>query len=150
MNKHLKILLITLLVSGCAYTESRTSPLQINLAIRDTFSQEVNTFTQGDTIRLFLTATNNTNEPIVFNFNDGQQFDFYISSSSAEVWRWSDDKGFIQILTSLTIPAHDSVEVTATWNQVLSSGGNLAIGNYTALGSFLEQSPSAQQTFTIQ
>ena len=85
------------------------------------------------------------------NFSDGQQYDFYITSlSGTEVWRWSSDKAFIQALTQLVIPAQGSVVIKQTWDQTLFAGGNLAIGSYTAFGSLLERSPTAQFSFTIQ
>jgi hypothetical protein len=56
---------------------------------------------------------------------------------------------FIQSRTELVIPGGGTVEVSIIWNQELSGGEAISIGNYAAFGSFLDQSPEAQIGFTI-
>lgn len=149
MHKIIKALLLFIVLSGC--NNSDTSPIQTKLILRDKFSQESSSFTQGEPIEFVLTSTNTTNEPITLNFGSTQQFDFYIKSASgAEIWRWSADRVFATVITSFTIPAYGTKEAAETWNQALSTGGNIPVGSYTAYGSFLDQTPTAQFSFTIE
>lgn len=149
MPKIIKSLLLVIALSGC--DNSGTPPLQTTLILRDKFSQESSHFTQGEPIEFVLTSTNTTNEPITLHFNSAQQFDFYIKPvSDTEIWRWSDDMTFATALTSFTLPAHGTEEAAETWAQTLATGGNIPTGNYTAYGSFLDRTPIAQFSFTIQ
>jgi len=149
MYKITRILFLLIIISGCSNSDD--SPIQVNLILRNTFSQESNSFIQGEAIGFLLTTTNTTNEPITLNFTSSQQYDFCIETTSgAEVWRWSADKGFLTVLTQLILPVQGAVEATQSWDQTLLAGGNLAIGSYTAFGSFLDQTPTAQFNFTIQ
>lgn len=171
MNSVVKILAFSFLLSGClgsggsgdAATANsnnvRTSqleteepgPLETTLVLRDKFGQTSDSFVQGEDIEFVLMVKNNTNEPITMHFNDGQQYDFYVlSSSDAEVWRWSARQGFIQVLTTLTVSPVAPIQASYVWNQGLIGGGALPIGDYTAVGSFLDQSPEARSSFTIQ
>ena len=151
MHKIIKILLLSIFIVSCRNSDSGDTTLQVNLILRDTFSQESSSFIQGEAIEFFLTATNTTNKPITLTFGSAQQYDFYITSTlGTEVWRWSADKVFAAVITQLIIPAQSTVEATETWDQTLMAGGNIPIGNYTAFGSFKDQSPIAQFSFSVQ
>jgi len=162
MDKIIRIFFLLIFISGCTNSDdsspiipscsiSDDTAIQVNLVLRDTFSQESSSFIQGETIEFYLKATNTTNEPITLNFSSSQQYDFCIESTSGDgVWRWSADMAFLTVNTKLILPAQSAVEATETWDQTLLTGGNLAIGSYTAFGSFLDQTPTAQFNFTIQ
>ena len=151
----LKILLFSFLLVSCGGSsdsdDSNNSQLQVSLILRDIFDQESDSFIQGEEIELFLEITYNGSETVTLNFNSGQQYDFYIlSSEETELWRWSDGKGFTQALTELVIPAGETFAVTEVWDQTLPGDEIIAIGSYTVFGSFLDQSPEAEFSFTIQ
>jgi len=148
------ILLFPLLLASCKQSENSeidALKLQTSLILRDEFSQESDDYVQGENIEFYISLTNITNNEVRLNFNDGQQYDFYISSSNnTEIWRWSDNKGFTLALTELVIPAGETIVVSEIWNQVIAGGDEIPIGSYTAYGSFLEQSPEAKFSFSIQ
>lgn len=125
--------------------------LQVNLVLQDSFEQEADTFLQGEEIKFILNVFNPTNEAITLNFNDTQQFDFVVTSSTGEEqWRWSSDKGFNQVLTTLTIAAQETIQISGVWDQLLSNDENIDVGSYTASGSLLDKSPVAEFDFLIQ
>lgn len=149
MNRILRVLLLLpFILTGCEDEDSR---LEVTLILRDKFAQESDSFTQGESIEFFLTVSNNSDNAVILNFSSGLQYDFYIkSSSNVEVWRWSDGKVFTQAQTEITVPAHDTVHVSETWNQELAGGENIAIGRYTASGSFPDKTARADFYFAIQ
>ena len=49
--------------------------------------------------RFVLTVANNTEHAMAFRFNTGQSYDFVVSANSgAEIWRWSQERGFTQMI----------------------------------------------------
>ena len=149
------IVFFSIILSGCGNSSSGNNQgdqkLELGLILRDAFTQESNSFVQGENIEFFLVATNNSSNTITLNFIDTQQYDFYISSSTnTEIWRWSADKVFGDALTELVIQAGDSIEISEIWDQSLPGGGTIAIGSYSAAGSLLDQSQEVQFGFTIQ
>ena len=158
MRKIICIILVSLV--GCSdpdttadtdlATDPVSPPLTSTLILRDNFSQESNTYTQGESIEYSLSVANNTNSDIILNFGSSRQFDFYIQSAGTELWRSSDGLFFTFALTSLTIPANSSVIINEVWDQSFSNGSNIPIGGYSAFGSLLNQSPTDQYDFNIQ
>jgi len=152
--KYILIVCSSFLISGCydsTNSELEALKLQSHLMLRDNFSQQADSFIQGESIEFFLTLTNTSNKEIRLNFNDGQQYDFYINSSpDTEVWRWSDDKGFTLALTNLTLQVGETAVVSQIWDQTLAGGDSIPTGSYVAYGSFLDQTLEAQFSFTIQ
>jgi len=126
---------------GNAPNNFNNEQLETKIVLKDSSGQESNQFAQGETIEFFLTLTNHSSEDITLNFTDGQQFDFYINHASGhlEIWRWSDNKAFIQALTDLTIPAGETIEISEFWNQILSDGEFTEYSSFTAFGGVLNQ-----------
>lgn len=109
-------LLATLEVAKCAYEAGE--PAKLVLAIE-------NTGTRTETIR----------------FSSGQHFDFSVTARGREIWRWSADKAFIQMLTQLELASGDKRTFTADWPQVDNQRAQVKPGTYeidavlTALGA---------------
>lgn len=140
---------ILMLLTGC--NDQDSLPIKTSLVLKDTFSQESRSFTQGETITFYLTATNTTNDTVVLNFSSSQVYDFYIVNDNGdEVWRWSEDKLFLSVLSSNSFLAGETKTFSTTWDQKLATSENIQIGNYTAHGTLLDQSESANFTFNIQ
>lgn len=136
---------------GSSNSEPSNPQIEATLILIDTFSQESQNFSQGEDIEFLLTLTNSSTASVTLDFNSGQQYDFYINSpDGVNVWRWSDEGVFIQALTTLTIGAGESLEVRQVWNQVLPDGETISIGDYSAFGLLLGQSPSEAFNFSIQ
>lgn len=149
----LNFILSLFFLSGCGgHDPLDIDPkLEVKLTLIDVFDQESTSFVQGEKIKLSMELTNNHDTAVTLNFDTGQKFDFHIESSQGmELWRWSADKGFTQAQTELTIQAGETIAVSDIWDQTLSGGGSIEIGNSTAYGSFLDQSPEAKFDFSIQ
>lgn len=132
-------------------TDIEKPELDAQLLLKDRFEQNSNTFVQGEDITFFLSVTNNGTGDALLNFSNSQQFDFYIQSSSGtETWRWSEDKTFTTALTELPIAIGETVEISQVWDQTLSEGENIPVGNYTAFGSLLDYTSKVENDLTIQ
>ena len=61
----------------------------------------------GDSdVRLVFHITNTSNRPVELEFGTGQRYDFAVrSADGGEVWRWSRDRMFTQMVGSETIAA---------------------------------------------
>jgi hypothetical protein len=76
-------------------------------------------------IIMALQVFNYSQIPVTFNFRTSQRYDFIIyNSKGAEVWRWSADKMFLQVLGELTLNPGETVTYTARMKFV--SSGDIA------------------------
>lgn len=63
----------------------------------------------NETITIYINVTNPTDSPTILQFRSSHQFDYEVREGYNNlVYRWSDDKFFLQVLTSVTIPAGES------------------------------------------
>ena len=60
-------------------------------------------------INMALQVYNYSRIPVTLDFTTSQRYDFAIyNSKGREVWRWSDDKAFLQVLGQVTVRANQS------------------------------------------
>lgn len=78
------------------------------------FSTDGQSYDVNETIMILLRLINPTDSLITLDFSSGYQFDYTITSAKGQLYRWSDDKAFIQMLTNIKINPHDSY--TRTFN----------------------------------
>ncbi|MBN2532896.1 MAG: hypothetical protein JXB88_08395 [Spirochaetales bacterium] len=65
-------------------------------------------------ISMALKVFNYSQIPVTFHFRSSQRYDFIIyNSKGREVWRWSADKAFLDVLGELTLNPGESVTYTA-------------------------------------
>jgi hypothetical protein len=70
-------------------------------------------------VQFRLDITNATAAPLVLEFSSAQRADFAVEDATgAEIWRWSAEQGFAQVLGSETLPAGK----TRTWEAVWLAG----------------------------
>ena len=118
---------------------SRPEEMRSDVAANDlTTSIEVET--GRDTINFVLHLTNSGTQPLVLEFNSAQRYDFEVRTpAGAEVWRWSSDRLFGQMMGSETIPAGDSREFRESWVPGGRTGMFVAIGRVVASNRPVEQ-----------
>ena len=123
--------------------------------LADSLNQSASNFSSAEKFSFVLKLSNNGSEPLLFRFNSGQQYDFYVSEVGIngevgdEVWRWSSDKAFTQATSSRTLAIGETVTYFYTWDQVLSDGNLLPAGSYVAHGYVLGEA-ELTQAFTVQ
>lgn len=97
----------------------------------------------GKAVRLQLRVTNSGGRPEVLNFSSGQMYDFWVTDSGREVWRWSDDRAFTQALQKQTVASQDSVTFDESWTTSLT-------GTLTVHGRLLAQGFDRELTGRLQ
>lgn len=92
------------------------------------------------TVRFVLHLTNPTAQPIRLEFASSQRYDFEVQTpAGGEVWRWSADQMFGQMLSEESIAAGSSREFTVTWQPGNRTGAFVAVGRVTASNRKVEQ-----------
>ena len=95
-----------------------------------------------------LSVRNSTNEPLTLTFPTSQIYDLEIrDEKGVVVFKWSSDKGFAQVVTTVEIQAEKNYVIGATL-------GGLPAGTYVAQAWFTTAGPpraySASTAFQIK
>lgn len=69
----------------------------------------------GQTVRLHLNLVNNSGRPTTLKFASGQRYDFWVTRSGREVWRWSADRAFIQAEQIDELAGQSSQQYAESW-----------------------------------
>ncbi|MCL5985350.1 MAG: BsuPI-related putative proteinase inhibitor [Actinobacteria bacterium] len=82
---------------------------------------------------LELRIENRSAEVRKLTFSTAQKYDFWVlDPSGEEVWRWSHDKSFLQIVEELQIPAGAKLAFIESFDVI-----DMSSGRYTAYGEIL-------------
>jgi hypothetical protein len=106
------------------------------------------TYAPGEPIALTLEVANRGPHPVTLNFRTNQRYDIVIRDSQGrEVWRWSAEQMFAQVLGEEILPPG-----TGTLTYGITLRERLAPGRYTAVGIIpAEAGPiSTSLDFTIR
>lgn len=108
-------------------------------------STEKPVYKVGEPIGITLRLVNRTKEEVTLEFSDAQRYDLVIrDTAEKEVWRWSRDHAFAQVLGSETLgAARPQLEYRAQF------GGPLAPGLYPIEGSVLARGHRLSATLTV-
>ena len=79
-----------------------------------------------------LTITVAASEPITLYYRTAQRYDIVITDQEgAEVWRWSKDKGFGQVLEEVSLEENELLTFNESWDQRDNDGQPAPTANYT-------------------
>lgn len=117
-----------LTASGNATSEERNMNYGISMII------DKMRYSVGEPIKMTLKVFNYTEEKFAFQFNTSQRYDFIIEDGEGkEVWRWSKDMMFTQMLGEEILgPNNSEVIYTAEYKGKLSSGYYKITGIFVA------------------
>jgi hypothetical protein len=91
-------------------------------------------------VRFVLHVTNPSAQPVTLEFANAQRYDFVVQTAAgAEVWRWSADQMFAQMLGEETLAAGASRDYSETWRPGERSGAFVAIARLVATNHHAEQ-----------
>lgn len=92
-----------------------------------------------------LVLQNEGPDAVRLDFSSGQRFDFVVRDAAGEpVWRWSDDRSFIQALGSETMPPGDSLVYQAELER------GLELGRYTVVGMVPTRNRSLRDSVEVE
>jgi len=109
----LAALLLALAGSACGNSSGEAldpdeDPSTVNDGIRVVLSVDRATYAAGDSLNVGLWLSNVSGQPQVLRFNTSQRYDFIVlDESESEVFRWSSDQGFLQVLGEEELRAED-------------------------------------------
>lgn len=99
-------------------------PLGIDLTVLGVFHN------QGEPVLLSITVA--VSEPITLYYRDTQRYDIVISDEEGnEVWRWSKDKAFGEVVEEVSLKENESLSFSEIWDQRNNDGEPAPPGNYT-------------------
>jgi hypothetical protein len=91
---------------------------------------------QGEPILLTITVA--AGEPITLYYRTTQRYEIVITDQAdEEVWRWSKDKSFGQVLEEVTLEENETLVFSETWDQRDNDGQPVPPGNYTVTATSL-------------
>lgn len=123
---------LSLLAAGCTATgpmpagdEGAGAPAELAAAL--------NVAVAGDSVRLELHVTNTTGNTLEVEFATAQRYDFAVrDGSGAEMWRWSGDQMFAQVLGTEALLPGESRRYSASWPAGGREGEFEATGRLTS------------------
>ena len=97
-------------------------------------------FNRGENIEIKLTVKNYRDENVSFTFPSEHQYDFVFNQydfvvydeNFSQVWVWSEDKMFAQVLTDFTLGPGESREMVWDWDQRVRDSNT---GEYSQIAS---------------
>jgi hypothetical protein len=86
-------------------------------------------YTQGEPVRLAITVA--AAERITLYYRTTQRYDIIIADSEGnEVWRWSKDKAFGEVLEEVSLEENETLAFNETWDQRDNDGQPVPPGDY--------------------
>lgn len=104
-------------------------------------------YQSGEPVRMKVQIANESDEAITLQFSSGQRYEFTIQNDrDREIWRWSEDRGFIQMLGEERLASRGALVYRAEFH------GRLEPGSYRVTGTLtlLDQPLSASVHFDIE
>ena len=85
---------------------------------------------QGEPVLLTITVA--ASEPITLYYRTTQRYEIVISDAEGkEVWRWSKDKAFGEVVEQVNLEENERLSFSETWDQKDNDGQPAPPGNYT-------------------
>ncbi len=126
--------LLTMLGGG-PVVQGGAAPLRLELALNKTV------YVVGESVAATVTARHEGRTPLGVQFNSGQRFDLIVRRRGALIWRWSNDKAFIQVVQEVSLRPGETMTFQATWDQLDLQGRRVEPGEYEMIGVFLGRGP---------
>ncbi len=125
--------------NGSGRDDADSGPVQPSAArvagpLKVTLRLNRETYPLSASLPLTVSVANPTREPVTRTFPTSQRFDVIVRRDDAEVWRWSADRFFAQVLTEHTFPPGDTLSWTVDWDLRGADGNRVPPGRYEAVG----------------
>jgi hypothetical protein len=110
------------------------------------------TYALGEPVQFTLQVRNTASAAVTVTLPTGQDYDFIVrAADGTEVWRWSHDQAFTQVVRQATFGPGETKTFTTTWDQRNNDGQPVGAGQFTVTGVYTGSPPvqSAPRPFTI-
>jgi hypothetical protein len=104
----------------------------------------------GEPVDLTFTVANVSQATFQHNLRTSQAYDFLVTREGKEVWRWSGDKGFLQVITEFTLAPGQARDYRQSWSQVDNQGNSVGPGEYKFVGVLKTLPERRSPTVTAQ
>jgi hypothetical protein len=120
---------VLVLVAGCGPRAADDGLEAPNVAAESGLVASLDIRIRGETAELGLLVANALDEPVELRFPTTQRYDFAIfRPDGTEVWRWSADQMFAQVVGTERMGAGGALEYRATWAAAVPPGRYIAEG----------------------
>lgn len=106
------------------------------LELRDANGDPATRFERGERIEMRLIVRNRLNTAVELDFDTTRISDFVVVEENTDdvVWKWSDDRSFSQIPTTIVFEAGESKTYDVSWDQRRANGNQVRADTYEARG----------------
>ena len=80
---------------------------------------------RGQSVRLNIRLLNNGGTPASLTFPTSQRYDFWVTSGSREIWRWSTGQMFTQEVTKQVLDGQTGAAFSESWTA--TEGGTITV-----------------------
>ncbi len=129
---------LVLAVAGLVAAATPTSVERVEGNLHLAASIPRASYAVGERVETIVTARNAGEGPLAITFSSGQGYDLLIRRPRGdEIWRWSNDKAFTQIVQTTTLKAGASVSFRGAWDQRDLQGRRVDPGTYEVVAIFM-------------
>jgi hypothetical protein len=129
------------LVIGILAASAGAQPLTVERTdggLRVEASLARRTVAPGEPVEVTVAVRNVSNAPVGIVFTSGQRLDLIVRRPRGdEVWRWSHDKAFTQVIQTLLLRPQESSVLRVAWDQRDLQGRRVDPGTYEAIVVFM-------------
>lgn len=130
------VVLISLLALTAGAGQLSVDRVEGSLALQAAVGRRA--FAMGEPVELLLTARNAGNAAVSVTFMSGQRYDFIVRRARGdEVWRWSHDKAFIQVIQAAALRPQEALTFRESWDQRDLQGRRVDPGSYEVIAVFM-------------
>lgn len=101
-------------------------------------------------ITMSLTVANKSKETFRDSFRSAQSYDFVVKQDNKEIWRWSADRFFAQVITEFTLVSGKSKSFEEIWEQVNNEGKGVPAGKYQAIGMLATRPERSSEAVSVE
>ncbi len=138
-----------LLLMGAVAVTAAAGPLSVERVeggLRVEASLPRAAYGPGEVVDVVLSASNAGTAPLSVTFTSGQRFDLSIRRPRGDdVWRWSHDKAFIQVIQSVMLQPGERMDFKIPWDQRDYQGRRVDPGPYEAVAVFMGRTGAGRE-----
>lgn len=128
----LSILFLAIVLASCTVPNGRAAPEEDPWVTGD-MASSLEVGIMSGAVRLSLRITNTSETSLALTFATAQRYDFAVETADGrELWRWSSDRAFAQVVTEAELEPGETWSMEATWEPEVEPGTYEAVGWLTA------------------